>query len=73
MTKVYADGDNTHSAMNILLVEDDSGLRRQMQWALNPYQTIPAGTAPLGFDDDSDCAAAELERACEESFAFRCQ
>jgi two-component system NtrC family response regulator len=29
----------------ILLVEDDEGLRRQMQWALEPYQTVPAGTA----------------------------
>ena len=29
----------------ILLVEDDEGLRRQMQWALEPYQAVPAGTA----------------------------
>jgi two-component system NtrC family response regulator len=29
----------------ILLVEDDHGLSRQMQWALEPYQAIPAGTA----------------------------
>jgi two-component system NtrC family response regulator len=29
----------------ILLVEDDGGLRSQMQWALEPYQTVPAGTA----------------------------
>jgi two-component system NtrC family response regulator len=30
----------------ILLVEDDNGLSRQMQWALEPYEAIPAGTAP---------------------------
>ena len=29
----------------ILLVEDDDGLRTQMRWALEPFQTIPAGTA----------------------------
>lgn len=32
-------------AAQILLVEDDGGLRGQMQWALEPYQTVPAGTA----------------------------
>jgi two-component system NtrC family response regulator len=31
--------------VSILLVEDDNGLSRQMQWALEPYQVIPAGTA----------------------------
>ena len=35
----------SRSALQILLVEDDAGLRRQMQWALNPYETAPAGTA----------------------------
>ena len=45
MTKGYANRGDIHPATQILLVEDDGGLRRQMQWALTPYQTIPAGTA----------------------------
>jgi two-component system, NtrC family, response regulator len=44
MTKASTDSSLGRSAQ-ILLVEDDGGLCRQMQWALEPYQTIPAGTA----------------------------
>jgi two-component system, NtrC family, response regulator len=44
MTRVSA-SHNTERPAQILLVEDDEGLRRQMQWALQPYQIIPAGTA----------------------------
>ena len=33
----------------ILLVEDDDGLRRQMQWALEPYEVTPASNAPEAF------------------------
>ena len=44
MTKPFSE-PATASSVTILLVEDDDGLRRQMQWALEPYQVIPAGTA----------------------------
>lgn len=36
---------SSDSSAQILLVEDDGGLCRQMQWALEPYQSVPAGTA----------------------------
>jgi two-component system NtrC family response regulator len=44
MTKASTSRNAGRSAQ-ILLVEDDRGLRGQMQWALEPYQTVPAGTA----------------------------
>ena len=43
MTKAFT-SQGAESPAQILLVEDDDGLRRQMQWALEPYQTVPAGT-----------------------------
>ena len=36
---------STERAAQILLVEDDDGLRGQMRWALEPYQTVAAGNA----------------------------
>ena len=45
MTKASANRSAEQPATRILLVEDDSGLRRQMQWALEPYQAVPAGSA----------------------------
>ncbi|HUJ02428.1 MAG TPA: PEP-CTERM-box response regulator transcription factor [Rhizomicrobium sp.] len=45
MTKVSASRSAERATTQILLVEDDAGLRRQMQWALDPYQVIGAGTA----------------------------
>lgn len=44
MTRISA-RSNAERATSILLVEDDDGLCRQMQWALEPHQAIPAGTA----------------------------
>ena len=44
MTKASTSHSSERSAQ-ILLVEDDGGLCRQMQWALEPYQAVPAGTA----------------------------
>jgi two-component system, NtrC family, response regulator len=44
VTKASASRSSDRSAQ-ILLVEDDGGLARQMQWALEPYQTVPADTA----------------------------
>ncbi len=45
MTKPSASRSNERQPTQILLVEDDAGLRRQMQWALEPCQVIGAGTA----------------------------
>jgi len=36
---------SSEGSRRILLVEDDSGLRRQMQWALEPYEVSPAADA----------------------------
>lgn len=44
MSKSSSSRSSERSA-EILLVEDDGGLSRQMQWALEPYQAVPAGTA----------------------------
>jgi two-component system, NtrC family, response regulator len=44
MTKASTSRAAERSAQ-ILLVEDDGGLRSQMQWALKPYETVPAATA----------------------------
>ena len=37
--------DPAVGSRRILLVEDDDGLRRQMQWALDPYEVTAAGNA----------------------------
>ena len=44
MTKPFSEAA-TGCSVSILLVEDDDGLRRQMQWALEPYHVIPAAAA----------------------------
>jgi two-component system NtrC family response regulator len=36
---------NAEAMTQILLVEDDEGLRRQMQWALDPHQVVAASNA----------------------------
>jgi len=41
--------DSAERSTQILLVEDDDGLRRQMQWALEPYEVTPASNAPEAF------------------------
>ena len=38
----------------ILLVEDDSGLRRQMQWALAPYRVVAAGSRSEALEQFQD-------------------
>jgi two-component system NtrC family response regulator len=44
MTKPSS-GRSAERIVQILLVEDDQGLRGQMQWALQPHTTVLAGTA----------------------------
>jgi two-component system NtrC family response regulator len=44
MTRTSKNGP-TDGLRQILLVEDDDGLRRQMQWALDPYKVTAAGNA----------------------------
>ena len=49
---------------SILLVEDDAGLRRQMQWALAPYNVVAAGSrseALEQFQDDRGIAIVVLD------------
>ncbi len=51
-------------AKRILLVEDDAGLQRQMQWALDPFTMIAAGTrseALRAFEDASDIRIVILD------------
>ena len=38
------------SAQRILLVEDDVGLQKQMQWSLSDYQVLVAGEAPTALN-----------------------
>ena len=48
----------------ILLVEDDIGLQRQMQWALDPHPVVAASTraeALRAFEDDSDIRIVILD------------
>ena len=44
MTRAAKSGP-VEGSRQILLVEDDEGLRRQMQWALDPYKVTAAGDA----------------------------
>ena len=39
-----APGVDVNSTRPVLLVEDDEGLRRQMQWALAPHQIMAASS-----------------------------
>ena len=43
--KSVANSGPPAGSRRILLVEDDGGLRRQMQWALEPYEVTSTGTA----------------------------
>jgi two-component system NtrC family response regulator len=44
MTEMPREIAPTETRQQVLLVEDDPGLRRQMQWALDPYTAIPCGS-----------------------------
>ncbi|MDE2181827.1 MAG: PEP-CTERM-box response regulator transcription factor [Alphaproteobacteria bacterium] len=44
MTKETNSHETSPAARRILLVEDDAGLRKQMQWALDPYKVVSAGS-----------------------------
>jgi two-component system, NtrC family, response regulator len=48
----------------ILLVEDDAGLRKQMQWALDPYKAVAAGSrteALKHFEEEDDLRIVILD------------
>jgi len=58
-TETHADGPK-----RILLVEDDMGLQRQMQWALDPFKMVGASTraeAIRAFEDADDIRIVILD------------
>jgi two-component system NtrC family response regulator len=62
--KPHEPGTPPGPAKAILLVEDDEGLRRQMQWALEPYRVVAAanrGEAISCLKTDSDLRIVVLD------------
>jgi two-component system, NtrC family, response regulator len=64
MTKSDHSRDHNEVAGRILLVEDDAGLQRQMQWAIDPYKSVAASTRAEAlqlFEEDGDLRIVILD------------